>query len=298
MRGSNPEASSGGVIELGSDDLVEVDDNRASIVAAWAKAQDIAMLTGTFGVVSAPLRHPRVRLPTEAQIHPGAASDTEDAELGRLRAVVAARSGDSVGELRARLELARAELERGHVDAARKEAEAAAQAFAHSPAAHAMLRSLRSGREDIDEQLPHVSELISQSAHTGQSADWLCERARLLEARDGVTSESVAVWSEALTLAPEHPGALYGAEVALERAGRHAPFAEVLGRLAALEQNPTVAAWLHVERAIVQDRRLNDAAAARAAFVHALELDPGLGPVRAAFIDYAVSHRDDATLAT
>ncbi|HVJ88504.1 MAG TPA: hypothetical protein VM580_01795, partial [Labilithrix sp.] len=245
MRGSLPEPPSGAVIELASDDLVEVEENRASIIAALANAQNIAMLTGTFGIVSLPLQSPRVRLPTAEQVHLGS-PDTEDPELGRLRAVASARSGDAVGELRARLELARAELERGHVEAARTEAEAAAQVGAHVPAAHAMLRALLFGRENVDAQLAHVSELVREAASDAQRADWLCERARLLEARDGVTSESVTAWSEALALAPEHVGALYGAEVALERAERYAELSEVLGRLAALEKVPAVAAWLHV----------------------------------------------------
>src|SRR4051794_1286003 len=121
MRGSKPEPSLGGVIELSSQDLVDVDDNRASIIAAAAGAQNIAMLTGTHGVVTPPLQRPRARLPAPEEIHPGALPDPDDAELGRLRAFVAARSkgGDPVGEHRARLELARAELDRGRLDAAR-----------------------------------------------------------------------------------------------------------------------------------------------------------------------------------
>src|SRR5262245_30597225 len=147
MRGSKPESAPGSVIELSSDDLVEVDDNRASIIAAAATAQNIAMLTGTHGVVSPPLQRPHARLPAPEEIHPGALPDPDDAELGRLRAFVAARTsvGDPVGELRARLELARAEFDRGRFDAARKEADAAAQTCDHAPAAHAMLRVLHLG---------------------------------------------------------------------------------------------------------------------------------------------------------
>ncbi len=295
MRGSKPEPPS--IVELSSDDLVEVEDNRASIIAAAATAQNIAMLTGTHGVISPPLLRPRARLPLPSEIHPGALPDPDDAERGRLRAFVAARSGDSVGELRARLELARAEIDRGHIASARKEAEAAARACEHAPAAHAMLRALLLGRDESDEQLVHVSQLAAHAARESTRADWLCERARLLEAKAGVTDESVAAWNEALTLVPDHPGAIYGAEVALDATGRYAELVEMLGRLAELTNESEVAAWLHVERALLLDRRLDDTPGARAAYLRALDLSPGIGPVRAAFVDHAVRHRDDAQLA-
>ncbi|MDF2691831.1 MAG: Exonuclease SbcC, partial [Labilithrix sp.] len=297
MRGSKPEPARESVIELSSAELVDVNENRASIIAAAASAQNIAMLTGTHGVVSPPLLRPRARLPGADEIHAGALPDPDDTELGRLRAFVAARSGEPVGELRARLELARSESERGRIDAARKEAEAAAQVREHCAAAHAMLRGLYAGRADVDRQLVHVSELVAQATSDSIRADWSCERARLLEARDGVTDASVAVWNEALALVPDHAAALYGAEVALETSGRHAELVEMLGRLAELTTEAEVAAWLHVERALILDRKLGDVAAARAAFVRALDLAPGIGPVRAAFVDHAVRHRDDARLA-
>jgi cellulose synthase operon protein C len=297
MRGSSSGPLRNAVIELSSAELVEVDDNRASIIAAAASAQNIAMLTGTHGVVSPPLQRPRARLPAAEEIHAGALPDPDDAELGRLRASVAARTGDPIGELRARLELARAELDRGKIDAAKKEAEAAAQVREHAPAAHAMLRGLLLGRADIDAQLAHVSELVALATTEGVRADWSCERARLLEARDGVTDVSVAAWGEALALVPDHAGALYGTEVALDIAGKHAELVEMLGRLAELTNEPEVAAWLHVERALILDRKLDDVAAARAALARALDLSPGIGPVRAAFVDHAVRHRDDARLA-
>ncbi|MBX3224213.1 MAG: tetratricopeptide repeat protein [Labilithrix sp.] len=298
MRGSKPGPAPDTVVELSSEDLVDVDDNRASIIAAAASAQNIAMLTGTHGVVSPPLLRPRARLPRPDEIHAGASpAESDDAELGRLRAFVAAKTGDPVGELRARLELARAELARGRSDAAVEEATAAAQVREHAPAAHAMLRALRLGRGDVDAQLAHVAELVARASSESTRADWSCERARLLEAKSGVTDDSVAAWSDALALVPEHAGALYGAESALDRTDRHAERAELLGRLAELAKNDEAAAWLHVERALLVDRRLSDVAGARAALLRALDLAPGIGPVRAAFVDHAVYHRDDARLA-
>ena len=303
MRGSEQGPQPGTVVELSSDDLVEVDDNRASIIAAAASAQNIAMLTGTHGVISPPLLRPRARLPRPEEIHEGSLAPSDDlappddVELGRVRALVAARSGDPVGELRARLELARAELERGRASAALAEATAALALRDHAPAAHAMLRDLRLGRSDIDAQLAHVDALAGQAPSDAVRADWLCERARLLEAQGGVSDESVAAWKGALALAEEHAGALYGADAALDRTGRHAERAELLGRLADRVSDGEAAAWLHVERSLVLDRRLGDVAGARAALLRALDLAPGIGPVRAAFVDHAVRHRDQARLA-
>lgn len=295
MRGSKPEPA-GAVVELDSHHLVDVDEDRRSILSAAASAQHIAMLTGTHGVVSPPLQHARARLPSPEEIAPGALPAPDDVELGRLRAFVTAREGDAVSEARARLELARAELDRGRADAARTEATIAAERSPHAPAAHALLRALLLGREHVDAQLAHVSALAAAAAGQATRADWLCERARLLEARDGVTAESVAAWSEALALRPDHAGALYGAEVALDGAGRYAELAELLGRLAELADDTESAAWLHVERALVLDRRLGDVPGARSSLARALSLSPGLGPVRAACVDHAVRHRDDARL--
>jgi tetratricopeptide (TPR) repeat protein len=292
-----PPPAPSSVIELTADDLIDdVEEQRASILAAATAAQNIAMLTGTHGVVSPPLVRPRARLPSPEELHLGALPHPDDPELGRLRAFVSARANDPVGEMRARLELARAELDRDHPDSARREAKAAAEVCDHAPAAHAMLRALLLGRSDINEQLAHVSQLVAHAGRASTRADWLCERARLLEARDGVTAESVSVWSEALALVPDHAGALYGAEVALDGTGRHAELAEMLARFADLVGNAEVAAWLHVERAIILDRKLGDTASARAALARALELSPEIGPVRSACVDHAVVHRDDAWL--
>ncbi len=299
MRGSPPDPPPAptSVIELTPDDFIDdVEEERASILAAATSAQTVTMLTGTHGVVSPPLARPRARLPSPEEIHLGALPHPDDDEIGRLRAFVSARANDPVGEMRARLELARAELDKGHPDAALREAKAAAETCEHAPAAHAMLRALLLGRKDVNEQLAHVAHLAAHAGRDTTRADWLCERARLLEARDGVTAESVAVWSEALALVPDHAGALYGAEVALDAMGRHAELADMLARFADLVGDAEVGAWLHVERAIILDRKLGDTAGARAALGRALELSPGIGPVRSACVDWAVLHRDDAWL--
>lgn len=286
-----------GVVELDSDDLVEVDEDRAGLLTAAHGARDVSMLTGTHGVVAPPLERPRARLPEPDEIRPGAVPNPEAEEVGRLRARVANLAGDPVSEMRGRLELARAELDRGNDDGARKEASLAAQINDASPAAHAMLRALLVGRSEVNEQLLHVDRLVAAATRPSTRADWLCERARLLEARDGVTSESIGVWKEALGLSPTHVGALYGLEGALDRGRHHHELAHMLGELANLARDREHSAWLLVERAILLDRHAGDLAAARGALTRALELSPGLGPVRAACVDYAVRHRDHAALA-
>jgi tetratricopeptide (TPR) repeat protein len=283
--------------ELSSEDFIEVEDDRASILSAAANAQNIARLTGTHGVVSPPLSRARARLPLADELQGGALPDPDDAELGRLRAFVASRAGDPVGELRARLELASAEMDRGNIESARKNAAAAVQACAHSPAAHALLRALYLGRDNVGNQLEHVKELVAHAVDDATRADWLCERARLLEAKDGPSAESVQVWNEALALAPDHAAALYGLEGALDATARYTELADMLGHLAELSKDCVEQrAWLHVERAYVLDGRLGDVPGARAALGRALELAPGLGPVSDACVDHAVRHRDDARI--
>lgn len=292
------------VVELNADDLLEdVEEDRASMLTAAQGAAHIAMLTGKHGVVSPPLTRPRARLPHAGEIEPSALPHPDDDELGRLRAFVVcvAKRDDRVAEMRARLELAHALVERRQYKGALVEAKSASEAVSHAPAAHSLQRALRLGRDSINEQLGHVSALARGAANERSRSDWLCEKARLLEARDGVTLESVSVWREALALISDHPAALYGAEVALERTGQWAELAETLGHLASLaaKTDPSakeVAAWLHVERAVIFDRRLADTASARGALNLALELSPGIGPVRAAAVDHAVRHRDDAEL--
>lgn len=296
MDGAKPDVLPGAAVELDPNHLVDVEEERRSLLYAAAGAENIAMLTGTHGVASPPLDRARARAPLAGEIDPGSLPDPDDAELGVLRAFVRARSGDPVGEARARLELARAELHRGHRDAAREAASAALEVAGQTPAAHAMVRALLLGRQHLDEQLAHVTALAEHASDDGVRADWTCERARLLEAKGGVTAESVQLWKDALALCPDHTGALYGAEVALEAAGRFGELAELFARLADLAGEPETAGWLHVERAMLHDRRLGDPAAARDALDRALSLAPGLGPVRAACVDFAVAHRDEARL--
>lgn len=287
---------------LSDSDVLEVDEDRASLLHAAANARSVAMLTGTHGVVSLPIDRPRVRLPSPAELSPPGAVPEEregdDATTSRLRARVAVTSAgtDSVAELRSRIELARARLAAGDEKGARKEAAAAAGVVGHAPAAHAMLRALLAGRANLDEQLGHVRHLHGHAVDDRARADWLVERGRLLEARSGNAADAVPSYVEALALVADHPGALYGLEAALDATERWEELAAHLARLSAIAEDKKLAAWLEVERALVLDRRLDDHDGARAALARALELDPVIGPVRDAVVDHAVLHRDDGRL--
>jgi len=280
--------------ELSSDDLVEiVEHERASILGAAHASQSLAMLTGTHGVVAPPLLAPRVRRLLPEEIHDSASPDG-DPDLAGLRAMAAARAGDPVAESRARLELVRLAIQRGDRDLARQELPVVLSLVPSSPAGRATARFLHLGRTAIDAQLEHVTELVGAATSDRVRAGWLVEKARLLEAKG---ADAVATWREAVALDPTHAGALYGAEAAFDRAGLDAELAAILERLARTTHDRNVAAWHEVERAMLLDRRLADPAAARARLHAALELSPGLGPVRRACVDFAVRHRDDAWLA-
>lgn len=291
---------------LSDSDLIEdvdVEADRKSLLHAAANARSITMLTGTHGVVSMPIDRPRVRLPSpdeiigeagKAEVREG---DDEATARARARVAVMAAGTDSIGELRARLELARARLEAGDMEGAHAEATSAAAVVGHAPTAHAMLRSLASGRTHIDAQLAHVEHLRTHAVDDRARADWLVERGRLLEAKSSDPAEAIPAYRDALALAGSHSAALFGLETALEATGRWEELADHLGRLATIaKDDPKLSAWLEVERAIVLDRRLKDRDGARAAFDRALELDGGIGPVRQACVDHCAQSRDDERL--
>ena len=297
---------------LDPSDLEEVieEEDRKSLLYAAANARSIAMLTGTHGVIVPPLEKPHVRLPSADALVDAAARPepvAEDDDLSsRLRVLVAARADDPVGLLRARLELAYARLMVGDDAGAQEILARAVEDAPHAPAAHALLRVLSWARarlpetdteKAIEEELAHVAHLEAHAPNDAMRADWIAERARLLEARSGPSAESVAAWQAALSARAEHSGALYGAEVALDATEQWKELADHLAKVADLAKDRATSAWLHVERALLLDRRLDDQDDARAALDRALDLAPGIGPVRNACIDHAMFHRDDGRLA-
>src|SRR6202012_4701317 len=60
----------------------------------------------------------------------------------------------------------------------------------------------------------------------------------------------------------------------------------------AYETEAPLAAWMHVERAQVLERRLERIATARDALERAVQLDPGIGPVRDALVRHAAAQGD------
>lgn len=309
MSESRPSLGAGGqALELGSehlmDDIEAVEGQRASLVLAAANARSIAMLTGTHGVVALPLDRATIKSPTTASLlRSGQAFEAQEGEselaaLLRARVSELAASGDAVGLLRARLELAFTKIDDGDREGAIAAAKEAAGTVEHAPSAHALLRMLNAGRASVDEQLTHVTTLAAHAENASVRADFLTEKARLLEARGGPSAESAAAYVEALGLVPDHVFALQGLEATLDALGRHSDLAAHFGRLAGLAGDRESAAWLHVERALLLDRRLGDESSAKAALDHALELQSGIGPVRQAALDHAVLHRDSARIGT
>jgi len=286
---------------LGDEDII-VEGERASILEAARNARTAAMLTGTHGVVVPPLDRPVVELPAARDVASASFAEAEgeapEAALVRARVdALTADADDAVARMRALLELAHVRFAEGRDDDARAAAADAAALVEHAPAAHALLRVLSRGREHVAAQLTHVEHLVAHVADTLVRADFLTEKARLLEARDGPSDASVAAYRGALAHVPDHAGALSGLESALDATARSSELAAHLGRLAGLAAGvPAVAAWLHVERALLLDRTQRDRAAARAALDRALALAPQIGPVRDACLDHALVHRDDALL--
>lgn len=167
-----------------------------------------------------------------------------------------------------------------------KAAIAYAKGAADEPAAHWLLRRLEHSRANAKALMVHVDAELAASGDAGR-ADLHAERARLLEAAGQPSKEE---WERALAIRADHPAALEG----LERTLDGDALAVHLARMAELwVAEPKLAAWLHVERA-----RLLPEGDAKDALRRALELDPGLGPVRSACVRHAIVRRDWPALVT
>src|SRR5581483_3090896 len=167
-----------------------------------------------------------------------------------------------------------------------KAAIAHAKGAADEAAAHWLLRRLEHSRANAKALIAHLDAELAASGDAGR-ADLQAERARLLEAAGQPSKEE---WERALAVRADHPAALEGLERTLEGDA----LAVHLARMAELwAVEPKLAAWLHVERA-----RLLPDSDAKDALRRALELDPGLGPVRSACVRHAVVRRDWPALAT
>ncbi len=151
-------------------------------------------------------------------------------------------------------------------------------------------------RRAIAQMLAHLEyELESANERGSDRGAALAEKARLVDALGERVDLARGAWEAALTRAPNHAAALKGLEAqitarALATDGTFAPAKRAeaydalsvhLGRMAdAYASAGKLAAWLHVEKAQILERRLGRVDAARGAFERALSLDSSVGPVR------------------
>lgn len=213
---------------------------------------------------------------------------------------------DKVGLARAHVEMAIAcETILGDEARARMHAESALRVEPRLAAAHGFLRQRTHGRGAIGQILEHLEHEIAAATEEVPTVALLVEKARLLEAQGESPARIREIWEQALTRAPVHAAALKGLEgtlAALVRADgspdAYESLAAHLGRMAdAYGDDPQFAAWLHVERAQVLEWRLGKIDTARGALERAVELDPGIGPVRDACVRYVAAHNDASALA-
>jgi len=133
-------------------------------------------------------------------------------------------------------------------------------------------------------------------------AERAVEVARLAQAA-GSVDQALEHYQQALSLRPSHPSALRGLEGLLQLVSRRGDVesAEALARhleqmASAWEKDSRLAAWLHVERAVLLDR-IGRVDAARAALQCALRLDGRSPLVRRALTRHLSMHREHDALA-
>jgi tetratricopeptide (TPR) repeat protein len=226
-------------------------------------------------------------------------------ELLTARAAALEATDDKVGLARAEMEMAIAAEVAGDDGRSTAHAEAALKIDPDLASAHSLLRRRKHSRASLPAMLGHLErELAAATAEAGR-VELLVEKARLLDAI-GERPEAVrAAWSQALAHAPHHAAALKGLEGELflrasaPQAGPETidALAAQLGHMAdAYGSEPFLAAWLHIERAQLLEKKLGRIDAARGALERALELDPRVGPVRDAFVRHVASRGDAAAL--
>jgi len=241
-----------------------------------------------------------VRLPTD-MAQPDALIDLLNARVSTLEA-----GDDKVSLARAHIELAIAsEAILGDDSRATTHAETALRVEPTSSAAHAMLRRKQHSRSALPEMLEHLEHELLSATTEAHKVELLAEKARMLDALGDRSAEVRATWEQALIHAPNHAAALKGLEVELfaraQSVGTPADWEALavhMGRMAdAYGSEKRLAAWLHVERSQILERKLARVDAARGALERALELDPSVGPVRDALVRQVAAHADWGTLA-
>ena len=255
-------------------------------------------------VSSARTPEPSITRAVGDRTQPGTLIDLLNARLATLE-----NGADRVALARTHMELAVAS-ETVLADDVRAtiHAEAALKVDPTLAAAHALLRRRKHARAALPAMLAHLDQELAAATAEASVVELLVEKARLLEAAEGSGARSDAVratWEQALAHAPNHAAALKGLEAELSgRAAHdgadasHEAYAAHLARAAdSYASEPKLAAWLHVERAQILERKLGRTDSARGAFERALELDPATGPVREAFVRHVSRHADWTTLA-
>jgi tetratricopeptide (TPR) repeat protein len=224
-------------------------------------------------------------------------------ELLSARVATLEEGADRVGLARAQMELAIAHEMLGEDARATSYAEAALKVDPELASAHSLLRRRKHGRGALMPMLGHLDHELTTTTKEALRVELLVERARLLDAMGERPEVIRSAWAQALGHAPEHSAALKGleAELATRALQPAAPpdlfeaWAAHLGHMAdAYSTERPLAAWLHVERAHILEKRLGRVDAARGALDRALELDPRVGPVRSAVVRH-VSARGDVS---
>jgi cellulose synthase operon protein C len=263
--------------------------------------------------------------PAVTPAEPGPASSPAPgagAEL-RRRAERLRDENDAVGAARAFVELGLHE-ERATQDraAARAAYESARALLGTLEPALTRVRRLLEGRAELPLALEILDQELAVADGDTLKADLVAERARTLDAL-GRTAEARAAYAEALRLAPYHAASLRGLESVLRRelgpetgakprpAAPGSPGSDVAAQLAThLERladayapgegrtdgDTRLAAWIHVERASVLDRRLSRPEVARLALERAVAFEPAPGPVRDALSRHLVRHDETGIL--
>lgn len=222
---------------------------------------------------------------------------------------------DRVGLARAHVELALVHETLGDDACVNAEVEAALKVDPDLAPAHAILRRRIHHRSQLVPMLRHLEREIAVASGEAATVELLVERARLLSAGDRADDAREA-WELVLARAPHHATALKGLEVDLSRRvfvesgaerGERVPTSDEdrwedlvahLGRMAdAYSAQPSLAAWLHLERARTLELRLGRVEAARGAYERALRLDGSVGAVRDAFTLHCSAHHDVSRLA-
>jgi tetratricopeptide (TPR) repeat protein len=219
------------------------------------------------------------------------------------RAVLLQRGDDAIVLARIHVERALVAEVSGDIPGASVAAKAALAANPKLLSGRRLLRRYKYGRAELPTLLEHLEHEIAGSSAESGRANLIAEKARLLQALGTKQDAARQAWEQTLAHAPMHAAALKGLEVELgtqARLGATAAFdalADHLGCMAeAYASDRALAAWLHVERADVLERRLGKIAAARDALERALELDGGVGPVREALVQHVSRHGDAAAL--